>query len=308
MELAPVAVFVYNRPAHTRKVLAALQQNDLASKSDLFIFADGLKVPAHASGVKEVREIISSVAGFRSVHVVERESNYGCARSITSGISSLLETHSRIIVVEDDVVVAPYFLKYINEALALYQDQEEVCCVHGYMYPVQASLPETFFVKGADIWGWGTWKRAWALYEYDAAKLLRQLKEQKLTREFDFDGCFGFTRMLEDQARGKLDTWDVQWYASAFLNGKLTLYPSVSLVKNIGFDSSGTHCDETEVFSVRVSQVPVKLERIQVVENAEAREAIGNFHRSTHTTLLQKGVRKVSRLLRNWSANFSKEA
>ena len=295
MDLAPIALFVYNRPIHTGRVIEALQNNEYANDSELFIYADGLKLPQHQPGFEEVRRIIKNVHGFKKVRVIEREKNYGCARSIVSGITEVVNTFGKIIVVEDDVLTSKYFLKFMNEALSMYQSDEKVACIHGYLYPVKVKLPETFFIKGADIWGWGTWKRAWDLYEFDARKLLTELNSRQLTKSFDFDGSFGFIKILKDQMNGKLDTWDIQWYASTFLQDKLTLYPGRSLVQNIGFDCSGTHCIATNIFSGEISQIPVRLERIPIEEDSGARSAIGSFHKSSKVSLFKKIYRRVRR-------------
>ena len=297
MNLAPIALFVYNRPIHTKRVIAALQNNEYSKDSELFIYADGAKVEGHAAGVVEVRHYLRTIGGFKSVHIIEREKNYGCAKSIVSGITEVVNTFGRVIVVEDDILTSRYFLKYMNEALSLYQDDERVACIHGYLYPTAAQLPETFFIKGADIWGWATWKRAWDLYEFDAEKLLNELNVRNLTKAFNFGGSYDFTRMLKEQRDGKLDTWDIQWYASSFLQDKLCLYPGRSLVQNIGLDCSGTHCIATDLYAVEISQIPIRLERIPLEEDSGARKAIGSFHKLSKVSLLKKIYRRLLKSL-----------
>ena len=159
MKPAPIALFAYNRPAHLARTLAALQNNELAAASDLFVFADGAKSPAHAEGVARVRETLRDVTGFRSVTVAARAENLGLARSIISGVTELVTAHDRVIVVEDDLHTSPYFLRYLNEALEMYAADERVVSAHAYVYPIARPLPETFFLRGADCWGWATWRR-----------------------------------------------------------------------------------------------------------------------------------------------------
>lgn len=291
-DVAPIAFFVYNRPSHTRQAVEALQRNELASSSELFVFSDGPRAAADVDKVEAVREYLRRISGFKKVTIVERERNLGCACSIIGGITEIVNRYGRIIVVEDDIVTAPYFLRYMNEALTLYQDDEEVACIHGYMYPVKEELPETFFVRGADIWGWGTWKRAWDFYEFNAGKLLEKLNASGLVGPFNFDGAANFTDILEAQVHGKVDTWDVQWCATAYLRGMLVLYPSKSLVKNIGFDSSGTHNRTTENFNVELGQKPVQLQRIPIKENAAVRESLKKFHKN-RTSLLNTVINRM---------------
>lgn len=292
-------MFVFNRLRHTQQSAEALANNELAADSDLFVFSDGPRSEADRENVESVRKFIRSITGFKSVTVVERETNLGCAQSITSGVSEIVSKYGRIIVVEDDIVTSPHFLRFMNEALEFYQDEERIACIHGYLYPVGKKLPETFFLKGADIWGWGTWKRAWDLYQPAGEILFEELNNRNLTREFDFDGSFYFSSMLKSQIEGKLDTWDINWYASAFLRDKLTLYPGKSLVKNIGNDNSGTHSNTTNRFDTDISSVPVRVDKIPLEENQVAREAFKTFFRSLKPSICQRLAGRIKRVISN---------
>lgn len=292
---APIALFVYNRPRHAVRTIAALQANQYASESDLYIFSDAPKTSDPISAVREVREYIKTVTGFASVKIVERGQNYGLARSIISGTDEVVKKYGRAIVLEDDMVTSPHFLRYMNEALALYENDEDVISIHGYVYPVGGKLPETFFLRGADCWGWATWRRGWELFEPDGGKLLSELETRRLTDDFDFNGACSYTQMLRDQVTGKNDSWAVRWYASAFVRGKLSLYPGTSLVRNIGLDSSGTHCGETARYDSRLAQAPIRLERLETVENSLVRELFSVYFRE-----LSSPVRRFVRKAAGW--------
>jgi len=268
--------------------VAALQKNELARESELYVFSDGPRKPEDHAAVAEVRNFIRGISGFRSVSLIERDENLGCAKAITRGITEIVNRFGQIIVVEDDIVTSRYFLKFMNDALELYRDEERVACIHGYLYPVTVQLPETFFIRGADIWGWATWKRGWDIYEPDGQKLADELKARNLTHDFNFDGTYDITRMLDEQIAGKIDTWDIQWCASAFLRNKLTLYPGKSLVQNIGYDCSGTHCRTTDVFSVELSEVPIAVSRIKVEDDRATRREIGLFLKSSRSGMLDR--------------------
>ena len=153
---APIALFVYNRPGHTQQTVEALLKNELAMESDLFIFSDAAKSSEIEVKVNAVREFIKSISGFRSLTIIERESNLGLANSIIDGVTNLCNEYGQVIVLEDDLVTSPFFLKYMNDGLNYYRDEEQVISIHGYIYPFDAKLPETFFLRGADCWGWAT--------------------------------------------------------------------------------------------------------------------------------------------------------
>lgn len=277
MKPAPIALFAYDRPEHLARTLAALRRNELAAESDLHVFADGAKSPAHAEGVARVREILRDLRGFRSISVTAREQNWGLARSIISGVSQMVAEHGRVIVVEDDLHTSPYFLRYLNEALELYAADDRVVSAHAYVYPVARALPETFFLRGADCWGWATWRRGWQVFNPDGTALLAQLEARGLTGQFDFNRTFAFTEMLRRQIAGKNDSWAIRWYASAFLADKLTLYPGRSLVQNTGLDASGTHCGRSDAFSVPLADRALDLRPLPLVENQPARREIARY-------------------------------
>ena len=154
----------------------------------------------------------------------------------------------------------------------MYEDEERVISVHGYIYPIKKSLPDTFFIKGADCLGWGTWKRGWDLFNSNGSELLHCLKERSLTRTFDFEGSYPYTRMLERQVNGEIGSWAIRWYASAFLEDKLTLYPGKSLIYHNGSDGSGTNCGTSEEFDVELSQEPILVCPIEIKESEYARK------------------------------------
>jgi hypothetical protein len=278
---APIALFVYNRPAHTRETVLALQSNGLAQDSDLFVFSDGAKSRLADADVAEVRSYVRSLSGFRSITVSERPGNAGLARSIIEGVSSVCNQRQRVIVVEDDLVTSPWFLEYMNRGLEVYEHDEQVASIHGYCYPVRSAMPETFFLRGADCWGWATWSRAWRHFDPDGAALLHALIRSGLEREFDLGGAFGFTDMLRAQVAGVNESWAVRWHASCFLKDMLTLYPGRSLVRNIGNDSSGTHSQSTELFTPLPNDRRIHVERIPLEESQQSRLAVAEFLRGT---------------------------
>ncbi len=295
---APIGLFVYNRPDHTRLTIEALKDNVFSEQTDLFIFSDGAKERVSERKVTEVRSYIRSVTGFKSITIVHRDKNFGLAGSIIDGVSFLVQKFGRAIVVEDDLVTSKYFLHYMNDALDIYQDEPDVVCIHGYLYPVRQRLPETFFIRGADCWGWGTWKRGWEIFERDAGKLLTELKEKDLEHSFDWDGNYGNVKMLKEQIAGKVDSWAIRWHASAFIKNKLTLYPGVSLVNNIGGDASGTHTKSLKGFQTTLAQSPVGVEKLPPIENKESRSAFVEFFKSIKPSIVITIMKRIAALIR----------
>lgn len=280
---APVVLFVFSRPEHTRHTLEALRANTLAYKTDLIVYADAARTETDEINVQQVRDIVNSTQGFRTITVIERTHNFGLANNIIDGVTNVCAQFGRVIVLEDDLVTSPYFLTYMNEALELYEDDQRVASIHGYCYPVKAKLPETFFIKGADCWGWATWKRAWSHFNPNGTELLEKIKNNELTNSFDYNSSYPFTEMLQAQINGKNNSWAIRWHASIFLLSKLTLYPGKSLVHNIGNDSSGTHCVSTNSHDVSLTDRPIRLGSTPIKESIIARKAFEDFFKETHS-------------------------
>lgn len=306
---APLALFVFRRPDHVRRVVESLKQNAEISETDLFIFSDGARNSEDLGGVNQVRRFCRQISGFRSLVITEQEQNLGLATSIINGVSSVLKSSDRVIVLEDDIHCSEHFLKYMNDGLNLYAHAEQVASIHAYRYPVSVKLPETFFIRGADCWGWGTWRRAWKLFNPEGQQLLEQLHAANLCEEFDFGGAFPFTQMLEDQIAGRNDSWAIRWYASTFLANHLTLYPGTSLVHNFGNDSSGTHCGTTTSMDVQIADTPIDVQGVALEEDIFARKAFGDFCRQVNPPRLSqsgKVLRFFSRLMERIAAAISR--
>ncbi|MBW9203462.1 glycosyltransferase [Bacteroidales bacterium SW292] len=295
---APILLFVYNRPAHTRRLVESLLRNAEAAGSSLFIYSDAPRDESVRPAVDEVRRYVRSIRGFDRVEVVERTENWGLARSIIDGVSTALQRFDRVIVLEDDLVLSPYFLRFMNEALETYKDEPRVGHIQACDFTQAPSLPDTFLIKWTGSWGWATWRRAWKHFNPDGQALLDELERRRLTHTFDFDGAYRYTRMLRRQVEGKNNSWAIRWNASLFLADILSLNVGRSLVQNTGFDGSGTHCGGGGLYASTLWMKPLPVVRISpAVENPAARHAIARYYRR-HFGFWAKAVRRIKRTLR----------
>lgn len=298
MTLAPILLFVYNRPEHLKRAVESLVRNPLADESELFVFSDAPKTEADRENVDYVRRYVHAIGGFKKVTVVEREENWGLARSIIDGVTHLVNKYGRVIVLEDDLVVAPYFLKFMNDALEMYKDEQKVGHIHACDFTKNSSLPETFLIKWTGSWGWATWDRAWKYFNPDGKALLKELEDRHLTYTFDFNGKYGYTRMLRRQIEGKNKSWAIRWNASLFLSDILSLNVGRSLVRNEGFDGSGTNCGGGGLYDSNLSQIPVMLRKIlPVCENEQARGVYVRYYARTNS-FWAKALRRIKRTLK----------
>lgn len=296
MKLAPIVIFTYNRPLHTQQTVEALLKNEYASESDLIIFSDAPKNETAKRGVEETRSYIRNIVGFKSLRIIERDRNFGLANNIIDGVTSIVNEFGRIIVLEDDLLTSPYFLKFMNEALDKYENVDEVVSVHGYVYPVKGKLPTNFFLKHTDSLGWGTWKESWQIFNPDGTSLLSELGSRRILGEFNFNDSYNFTKMLKAQIEGLNNSWAIRWYASTFLAGKISLFPNVSLIYHNGNDLQATNSSlGDDWLNVELSDHPIPLVEIPLKENEDVRLVYECFFRTVFS-FRGKMKRKIKEL------------
>ncbi len=285
--LAPIVLTVYKRPWHTEQTLEALQLNALADQSTLYIYCDGPKYLAleeDLENIEKVRQIAKSKQWCKEVHVIESEVNLGLVQSFIKAVTEAVNKYGKVIVLEDDQRTSVGFLKYMNEALVLYEKDEKVMHVSGYMYPAEFTTQQsTFFLNVQSCPGWGTWKRAWDLYNHDAIDHYNYFSNDKrLIKAFDMGGYAGWFKQLERNTHLPGFSFAVRWYASCFRAGGLSLFPARSLVQNIGLDGTGEHCAPTNMYDV----IPIdhlEIYRVPIVEDKNIRNSIGLYYKKHHS-------------------------
>jgi len=297
-DLAPILLFVYNRPEHTRLTVESLKSNYLANQSELYIYSDAAKNEEDRPAVEIVRENIKSIDGFAKINIYLREKNFGLANNIIDGVTRLVSQFGRIIVLEDDLIVSPYFLTFMNDALEIYKYEEKVGHIHACEFFMNDTLPDTFLIKYFGSWGWATWERSWKMFNPDGAALLKELKDRNLAHTFDFNGAYGLTRMLSRQVKGLNNSWAIRWSASLFLKDCYSLNVGKTQVENIGLDGSGTHCGSgvKMLSNINIKELPV--EKIEpITENMYARKAVETYFRNTYS-FKARFIRRIKRTLK----------
>ncbi|MCS7017507.1 MAG: hypothetical protein RMJ87_04870 [Cytophagales bacterium] len=292
-----------------QRTLETLQQNEGAAESMLYIFADGAKPDASETdqtNIAAVRRLIRQNWRFKEIIVEEKAENQGLANSIVAGVTQVVNCHGQVIVLEDDIVTSPYFLRYMNNALQCYAHTLEVAAVTAYIYDIP-NLPETFFLNDPGCWGWATWQRAWQLFNPDGKYLMQELKRRQLISRFNYDNTYPYYNMLADQVNGKNDSWAIRWYASLFLAEKLTLYPGKTLVENIGNDESGTHAGSEDFYRVQLAAHPIEVQPQPPVPNQAARAAIVQYLAAQNymPPLWKKYIGRIKKML-SLNANTGK--
>jgi len=295
--LAPIVLFVYNRPDHTRQTVEALQKNHLANESELFIFSDAPKNEDAKQKVTVVREYIKTVNGLKKITIIERKKNWGLANSIIDGVTKIVNEYGKIIVLEDDLVTSPYFLKFMNEALEFYKNEDKVWHVSGWNYPIKKDgLDDVFLWRGMECWGWATWADRWKYYKKDTDFVIAQTSKADIDY-LNLDRTRNIWKQVLDNKKGKINTWAVYWYLTIVLNRKLSVNPTLSFVRNIGLDGSGENCGDNDFHNLTLNSKKNTF-HISEIENNIAVEKIKNFVKGQKGCLFIRVVNKLNSVLK----------
>ena len=306
-ELAPIIVFTYNRPWHTEQTLSALMQNDLASESILYVYCDGAKENAteeQKEKIKQVREVVKKNQWCKEVHITEAEQNKGLADSIIDGVTKVINKHGKVIVLEDDLVTSPYFLKYMNEALDFYANRQSVFSIGAYSHPpARFHIPKNYeydvFVSLRNSsWGWATWAERWKQVDWSLSYLNSFLKNAAQVHAFNRAGE-DMTEMLLLQRDKKIDSWAIRFSFAHFRNHAIAILPCVSYVDNIGLDGTGIHCGaDTRNFRNDISLAKKNPVFIDVLyEDSRIVNGMYSYYYPKKRPLWQKVINRLSRML-----------
>jgi GR25 family glycosyltransferase involved in LPS biosynthesis len=276
MKLAPVVLFAYNRPQLLRKTLESLAANELAQETELYVYADGPKenADAHAlENIRKVRALVREKNWCGKVTLIESEKNKGLATSIIEGVTQIVNAHSKIIVVEDDVLLSRYFLRFMNDALEQHKDDANVQSIGSWNYFCDpALLKDNFFYRFPDSIAWATFDRAWKLFEKDSDRAMKRIAESGRAARFDGELNYPyFSNMLKLQAEGKISSWAIRWTATGIIHNMLSFFPRQTLSVHIGFGDDATH-ERMEDYNTGLvlATAPQEVKRIPVEENVTA--------------------------------------
>lgn len=241
--LAPIALFTFKKLEPLKQTINALKVNSLAINSHLYIYSDAASKENDKESVNAVRKFIKTITGFKTITIIEAESNRGLANSIIHGVSNILNDYDRVIVLEDDLISSNNFLSYMNNALNYYENYSNIFSIAGYSPPIEKPIEynyDVYFTFRASSWGWGTWKKQWEVIDWRVSSYNKFKHDNTAKKKFNKMGS-DMTSMLAKQIKGKSDSWAIRWCFHQFQNNLYTVFPIKSKINNIGFTETATH-------------------------------------------------------------------
>ncbi len=290
--LAPIILFVYNRLDHTKKTVQALLNNQLADKSTIFICSDGAKDDNETHKVNQVRKYIKTINGFKEINIINRDKNWGLADSIIDGVTKIINEFDKVIVLEDDLVSSPFFLKYMNDALDHFKEKKDIYHISGWNYPFNNNqLGDVFLWRLMNCWGWATWSDRWFLYKKNIKETINEFTSNDIKR-FNIDDTENFWNQILANESGNISTWAIFWYATIYKNRGLCVNPSKSFITNIGHDNSGTHCTSSDEYISELCMNDKIDFNIDISESAIAIQEVKNFYKNNKKNIFQRIINR----------------
>lgn len=251
MNLSPIVVFGFNRPEHMENMLESLCKNPESEDSKVIFFIDGYD-NKNDELINKTIEVAKKDWGFFNKTINIRERNYGCKFNIIEGVTEVLKNYESVIVLEDDLILGENFLNYMNTSIEKYQSSDSVWAVSGWGHPQLINMKSgSSFSSLTSPWGWGTWKNNWNIFienKLYEKNLISDLND-KDKNQFLFYGYANYwEEAIKKDLSGENSVWDAYWYQTIYINNGLTLFPNTSHVQNNGFDGSGIHCKDNDLF------------------------------------------------------------
>jgi hypothetical protein len=299
-EFAPIGLSTYSRLEHLKKTVEALERNTLARQSELYVFSDAPK-PGDEESVVKVRNFIKDIDGFKKTTIIERGTSDRIFNN-RDGIRLLLEKYGKLIFLEEDIVTAPGFLRFVNAGLNVYETRKDIFAICGYTPPVQL---EKFYKKDLYLsprfsaWGFGIWANRYEKIIFEKINFDEFVKNSSQVRKFRRGGE-DLLRMLKAEAEGSIDALDVKIFYTQFIRNLYTVSPTISLTNNIGHDGTGVHCGITDRFEVDLSGCSLKL-RIDpdIQKDRRVIKSLYRFRSVGHLGLARKTLNMAKQLIKS---------
>ena len=275
-----VLFFAYNRPLHLEQTLTQALAINKDSSRHFVVIVDGAKNDADNIEIDKIRKLLSQ---FPKITSIFRNNNLGLENNITFGVTQFMNEYKKLIVIEDDIFIKDEFFDFFDHNMHKFEFSTEVASIQGYSPDLGDLGINEYFLRGADCWGWGTWKRNWDLYVNSGYTLLKKLRQQKLIYSFDINNTFPYSDMLRGEILSLVQSWAIKWHASMFTQNKFSLHPYPSLVTNIGFDGSGTHSSDFQFWNKSIknsSNFSNQYTNKSNKSDEEVLEILENYYRS----------------------------
>lgn len=236
----PILIFGFNRPLSINRLIESIKRNPTYKDREIFVFIDGHRTEEEKVKVDRVEEIAYQF----TQNVIRSRENKGLARSVIDGISRIISIYGRVIVLEDDLILMPGCLEYLDEALDLYENDPRIFSVCAYGLKVKRPKGyegDVYLNLRSSSWGWATWKDRWQSVDWDVTDW-NELKSSKDRQKAFNRGGSDMYGMLRGYMEGRNNSWAIRFCYSQSKQGKYSVHPFKSLVSNEGFGEDATNC------------------------------------------------------------------
>ena len=282
----PVVIVLYNRPIHTLKLFQSILDTKKFNNFSFFAYCDGPRNSSDQANIDAIKKILKNFKSKLNLKYFFRKKNIGLIKNITKSINSVLKKYDSIIVLEDDLILNKNFFIFMQKAMRKFSKSKKIFQISGYSYPVNNNKNH-YFLSLSSCWGWGITKKNWYnfLKFFNDKELLfdsyKKINQSKILRQsFNYNNTYDYFSMLKNFFNRKVNSWGIIFYLYLFINKKLTVFPSSSLVKNNGFDGSGNHKSKNNLFNNKFKNINLDNFPNKIVERSIHRLKIEDFFKN----------------------------
>lgn len=270
MNRVPVMVITLCRFEHFCRCIQTLQENYLAEETELYIGLDYPVKEAHWDGYRRISSMLDKgIEGFKEVHIIKHDRNLGPIKNYQTIRDIIYKKFDCYIYTEDDNVFSKNYLEYMNCCMDYFRSNTKVLSVCGYMYPIKLENVESNVIGCStyfSCYGYGMWRERDALLSanitieqfrqmYCNRKKMRELRKVSPNQYCNFvKAILGYTgdELIRD---GKIRESDLACGLYMFFHGYQMIFPTMTKVRNCGFDGSGENCDIQRNWKVSSKQM-----------------------------------------------------
>ncbi|QIA08523.1 glycosyltransferase family 2 protein [Draconibacterium halophilum] len=290
----PILITVYNREKHFKKCIESLKKCEGADKSPLYIAVDAPSKEIDVEPNRQIKEYAKALKGFKKIEIFERTENKGPRNNAETARQDIFSIYDNLIVSEDDNVFAPGFLSFINKGLDVYKDRHDIFSINGYSLPI--NIPKNYYNdiyiwKGFSGWGYGIWKDKYNAVSFEIADIRKFIKNCSNIKNANKIAAHYVPNMINAVNKQQIhgDTFIVKHLIE---NNMYSVFPSYSLVRNIGNDGSGVNCGIDVVYkNQRVNNnfklLPLKKD---IKPNQKILDSISKFYKGSFKNILKRKI------------------
>jgi len=301
----PLLFLIFNRPAVTEETFAKIRKQQ---PRYLYIASDGPREnnPSDTDLNNECKQIVSNIDWDCEVKTLFQTKNLGCGLAPATAITWFFNQVDEGIILEDDCLPNDSFFKFCENLLSRYRGNLNIMMICGTSYqPKPLNTSTYYFSKYPHVWGWATWKRAWADYNFKLDGESDHTRAAVINKTFSSRNERTLWENNLKMILGGLDAWDYQLMYWMWKNDRICIVPWRNMIANIGFGSDATHTYDASSKQSKMTQY--KIETIKHPRSVVIHKRADNYERKNILVnpIANHYFNRLKQIMRGFLQSFS---